>query len=100
MIRLALATTLALIAVPTVGRSAGPTPCVARSFETEMVKAACEKGGQDEARKQMSAFILKQAPKPEKGKPAMSCKACHSSLAPKFERTPDALSFYKALGGK
>jgi len=100
MIRLALATTLALIAAPTIGRSAGPVPCAARSFETEMVKAACDKGGQDEAKKQMQAFVAKQGPNPQKGKPAFSCNACHTSLAPKFDRAPDAVAFYKALGGK
>lgn len=99
MIRMALVTVLTLMLAPT-ARSAAPTPCVAKTFDTEMVRAACAKGGQDEARKQMSAFMLKQAPKPEAGKPAMTCKACHSSLAPKFEKTADALSFYKALGGK
>lgn len=94
----AIALTLA-IAAPVGVRTAGP-PCVTKEFKTEMVKAACEKGGQDEAQKQMKAFVAKHAPKKVKGAPIFTCNACHTSLAPKFERKPDAVEFYKALGGK
>jgi hypothetical protein len=65
-----------------------------------MIKAACEKGGQDEALKAMKEFVAKKAPKPQKGQPIFTCNACHTSLAPNFERKPDAVEFYKALGGK
>lgn len=90
---------LTAVTAPVAGRTAGP-PCVTKEFKTEMVKAACEKGGQDEAQKQMKAFVAKHAPKKVKGAPIFTCNACHTTLAPKFERKPDAVEFYKALGGK
>ena len=89
----------AAVVAPAAGRTAGP-PCVTQEFKTEMVKAACAKGGQDEAQKVMKEFVAKHAPKKQKGAPLFTCNACHVTLAPKFERKPDAFDFYKALGGK
>lgn len=99
MTRIVLAVVLAVGVSPAATRTAGPA-CVTTDFKTEMVKAACAKGGQDEAKKQMTAFTNKHAPKKTKDAPLFTCNACHSSLAPKFERKPDAVDFYKALGGK
>jgi hypothetical protein len=102
MTRVMLIAALALasaIASPAAGRAAGP-PCVTTDFKTEMVRLACQKGGQDEAQKQMKAFVAKYAPKKTKGAPIFTCNACHTTLAPKFERKPDAVEFYKALGGR
>lgn len=99
MIRIVLAVVLAVGVSPAATRTAGPA-CVTTDFKTEMVKAACAKGGQDEAKKQMTAFTNKHAPKKTKDAPLFTCNACHTSLAPKFERKPDAVDFYKALGGK
>jgi hypothetical protein len=89
-----------VVASASASRAAGP-PCVTTDFKTEMVRLACEKGGQDEAQKQMKAFVAKYAPKKKtKGAPIFTCNACHTTLAPKFERKPDAVEFYKALGGR
>jgi hypothetical protein len=102
MNKLILASALAMawaIASPAVGRTAGP-PCVTTDFKTEMVRLACQKGGQDEAQKQMKAFVAKHAPKKTKNTPLFTCNACHTTLAPKFERKSDAVEFYKALGGR
>lgn len=65
-----------------------------------MIRTACDKGGQDEAKKVMVEFVKLKAPKPTKGAPPFNCKTCHTALAPTFERTADAVEFYKALGGK
>ena len=99
MIRIVLAVVLAIGVSPAATRTAGPA-CVTTDFKTEMVKAACAKGGQDEAKKQMTAFTNKHAPKKTKDAPLFTCNACHTSLAPKFERKSDAVDVYKALGGK
>jgi hypothetical protein len=100
MILVALLGLVSAIASPAAGRAAGP-PCVTTDFKTEMIKLACQKGGQDEAQKQMKAFVAKYAPKKKtKGASIFTCNACHKSLAPKFERKPDAFELYKALGGR
>ena len=99
MILVSILGLVSAIASPAAGRAAGP-PCVTTDFKTEMVRLACQKGGQDEALKQMKAFVAKHAPKKSKGKPLVTCNACHTTLAPKFERKPDAVEFYKALGGR
>jgi NAD-dependent SIR2 family protein deacetylase len=66
--------------------------CVHTEFKTEMVKQACEKGGQKEAKDAMKAFM--------KEKKIKSCNQCHSKLAPKYELKADALDQFKKLGGK
>lgn len=88
------------IAMSSAAVRAGGPACVQKEFKTEMVKAACAKGGQDEAKKVMTEFVKKAAPKPSKGAPPFTCNACHTSLAPNFDKKPDAVEFYKALGGK
>lgn len=79
---------------------AGP-PCVTKDFQTEMVKAACAAGGQDEAKKQMTLFVSKHADKGQKlTKKLFTCNACHSTIDPNFDRKPEALDLYRKLGGK
>jgi hypothetical protein len=68
------------------------TACVHTDFKTEMVKQACEKGGQKEAKDAMKAFM--------KEKKIKSCNQCHAKLAPKYELKPDALDQFKKVGGK
>ncbi len=68
------------------------TACVHAEFKTELVKQACEKGGQKEAKDVMKAFM--------KEKKIKSCNQCHSKLAPKYELKADALDQFKKLGGK
>ena len=68
------------------------TACVHTEFKTELVKQACEKGGQKEAKDVMKAFM--------KEKKIKSCNQCHAKLAPKYELKADALDQFKKLGGK
>lgn len=68
------------------------TPCVTKDFKTEMVKAACAKGGQKQAKDVMKAW--------NKEKKIKSCNQCHEKLAPKYELKKDGLEQFKKLGGK
>lgn len=72
--------------------SAQSTPCVGKTFKTDLVKTACVKGGQKEAKDVMKAFM--------KEKQIKSCNQCHSKLAPNYEQKLDALDQYRKLGGK
>ena len=72
--------------------SALAEPCVRKDFKTEMVKTACEKGGQAAAKDAMKAF--------NKDKKIKSCNQCHSKLAPNYELKADGVEQYKKLGGK
>lgn len=67
-----------------------------------MIKAACAKGGQDEAKKQMIAFVAKNGAKGEKltKSKVFTCNACHDKLDPTFDRKPEAFDLYTKLGGK
>lgn len=66
--------------------------CVHKEFKTETVKAACEKGGQKEAKEVMKAFM--------KANKLKSCNECHKNLAPKYDLKPDAHEKFAKLGGK
>jgi len=66
--------------------------CVKKEYKTEMVKAACEKGGQKEAKAVMQAF--------NKDKKIKSCNQCHTKLAPKYELKANAVEQFSKLGGK
>jgi hypothetical protein len=66
--------------------------CQHKEFKTEMVKAACEKGGQAEAKEVMKKF--------NKDNKIKSCNECHSKLAPSYELKADGLEKFKKLGGK
>jgi NAD-dependent SIR2 family protein deacetylase len=68
------------------------TACVHTEFKTELVKQACTKGGQKEAKDAMKAFM--------KEKKIKSCNQCHAKLAPKYELKPDALDQFTKAGGK
>ena len=69
-----------------------PSPCVHTDFKTELVKQACEKGGQPEAKTAMKAFM--------KEKKIKSCNQCHAKLAPKYELKKDGLDQFQKAGGK
>lgn len=91
---------VAAVATASTNAPAGP-PCVTKDFQTEMVKTACAKGGQDEAKKQMTLFVAKNAEKGQKlTKKLFTCNACHATIDPNFERKDDALELYRKLGGK
>jgi hypothetical protein len=51
-------------------------PCVGKKFDFPKVKAACEKGGQAEAKKIMKAAVKKMK---ADGKD-VNCKSCHTEL--------------------
>jgi hypothetical protein len=72
--------------------SAQSTACAHQEFKTELVKQACAKGGQKEAKDAMKAFSKDHAIK--------SCNQCHSKLAPSYDLKPDGLDQYRKLGGK
>jgi len=64
--------------------------CVHKEFKTELVKQACQDGGQQKAKDVMKAFMK------EKTK-IKSCNGCHAKLAPNYELKPDGLEqFQKA----
>jgi cytochrome c5 len=67
-------------------------PCKTTDFKTDMVKAACAKGGQDEAK-----AVMKKLQKEAKLK---NCNACHSKLAPDYPLKDDGLEQFKKAGGK
>ena len=67
-------------------------PCIRTEFKTELVKAACAKGGQKEAKEAMKKFA--------KDNKIKSCNQCHAKLAPKYELKDDALQQFQKLGGK
>jgi NAD(P)H-nitrite reductase large subunit len=66
--------------------------CVHTDFKTELVKQACAKGGQKEAKDVMKAFM--------KDKKIKSCNQCHTKLAPKYELKADGLDQFTKAGGK
>ena len=67
-------------------------PCKRTDFKTELVKAACAKGGQKEAKETMKKFA--------KDNKIKSCNQCHAKLAPNYELKDDALAQFQKLGGK
>lgn len=77
-------TAFAFCALFTAGLAAGtaqagdeePKPCSAKDFKYAKVKAACEKGGQKEAKKLMKAAVKKMK---ADGKD-VNCKSCHNDL--------------------
>lgn len=68
------------------------TACVHKDFKTELVKQACEKGGQIEAKNAMKAFM--------KEKKLKSCNECHSKLSPSYDLKGDGLEKFQKMGGK
>ena len=66
--------------------------CQRTDYKTEMVKQACEKGGQKAAKDAMKAWM--------KEKKLKSCNQCHSKLAPTYELKADGVEQFKKLGGK
>ncbi|HWN68971.1 MAG TPA: hypothetical protein VNM90_15140 [Haliangium sp.] len=71
--------------------------CVRKEFKTTLVKDACTKGGQGEAKKVMKKFLsTAKAKNPE----VKDCKSCHTTLSPDYKLTPNALEMFKKSGGK
>lgn len=70
--------------------------CVRTTFKTKLVEAACKKGGQDAAKKDMKTF-LKTA---KKKNADLNCQSCHTKLAPDYPLKPDGMKLYKEYGGQ
>jgi hypothetical protein len=91
-----IATVAAIIGALTFANVSAPeaadTPCVTKDFKTEMVKTACTKGGQKEAKEVMKSW--------NKEKKIKSCNQCHAKLAPNYELKADGVDQFKKLGGK
>ena len=94
---LAAACGLFLIAVPQMAQAG--VPCATRNFKTTLIRDACTKGGQDEARKVMKKFL---ATAKVKVSSIQDCKSCHSAISPnsKYPRKPDALELFIKAGGQ
>lgn len=67
-------------------------PCKRTTFKTELVKNACQRGGQPAAKDAMKAFI--------KEKKIKDCNQCHAKLAPDYALKADGLDQFRKLGGK
>lgn len=92
-----ITTIVAALGVASLTASAGDgdakaAPCQHKEFKTELVKAACDKGGQPAAKDAMKAF--------NKEHKIASCNKCHSKLAPSYDLKADGLDQFKKLGGK
>jgi hypothetical protein len=72
--------------------AADAAPCMTKDFKTEMVKQACTKGGQSEAKDAMKKFM--------KEKKFKSCNVCHAKLAPRYELKADGFEQFQKAGGK
>ena len=71
--------------------------CARKEFKTELVKKACEKGGQAEAKKVMKKFM---ASAKKVNAAIKNCKSCHEGLKPDYKLTKDGLKMFKDAGGK
>jgi hypothetical protein len=74
------------------GEAQAVTACVTKEPKTELLKAACIKGGQPAAKDAMKKFM--------KDAKIKTCNACHTKLAPKYELKKDAHEQFKKAGGK
>jgi NAD-dependent SIR2 family protein deacetylase len=83
---------LTFVTLSTPAAGADAAACVHTEFKTELVKQACEKGGQKEAKDVMKAFM--------KEKKIKTCNQCHAKLAPKYELKADGLEQFQKVGGK
>jgi len=66
-------------------------PCHRSEFKTDLIKNACAKGGQPEAKAVMKQFVREKKIK--------TCNQCHTKLAPTYELKPDGLAQFQKLGG-
>ena len=88
------------VAIPVVvvvmGTASAGKSCARTKFQTVLVRDACQKGGQDEAKVQMKTF-LKQAKKKEA---TLGCASCHSKVGGDYPLKPDGLKRFVEHGGK
>ncbi len=101
MIKLGLASLVAaalatLSIVTWSGTADAGAPCKRAKFETKLVREACKKGGQVEAKNVMKKW-MKEAKKKNAN---IACASCHSKVAGAYPNKPDAMKIYKELGGE
>ncbi|MBA3452609.1 MAG: hypothetical protein H0T42_05860 [Deltaproteobacteria bacterium] len=89
---LAGALTFATVSTVSAPTADAADKCQRSDFKTELVKQACEKGGQKAAKDAMKTWM--------KEKKLKSCNQCHSKLAPTYELKADAVAQFQKLGGK
>jgi hypothetical protein len=85
-------TIVATLGFATLSPADASDPCHRTAFKTVMVKEACAKGGEAQAKTVMKKFM--------KEKKIKSCNKCHSKLAPTYDLKPDGLKQFQDLGGK
>ncbi len=95
IVTLVCAVSLALVFIVPAG--AADKPCARTTFKTKLIKAACAKGGQKQAKKVMKAFVAKKKKTNDK---IENCSSCHSKLGPAYPLKSNGLSLFKAAGGK
>jgi hypothetical protein len=71
-------------------------PCSRAKPQSKLLSDACTKGGQDEAKKQMKAF-LKEA---KKKNGDLTCNSCHAKVGGEYPLKPDGAKMFQELGGK
>lgn len=96
MLSFGLAGILGAVTVSSPQEAIAGAACKRTEFRTEMVKAACTKGGQSAAKAAMKKFVA-TAKKQEAG---LNCQSCHSKLAPGYDLKADGFDKFKALGGQ
>jgi hypothetical protein len=84
--------TLAFASLTAEPADAEGTACVHKDLKTDLIKQACEKGGQQEAKTAMKAFM--------KEKKIKSCNECHAKLSPSYDLKPNGLDQFTKAGGK
>jgi hypothetical protein len=77
--------------------SSADDACVRKEFKTKMVKDACTKAGQPEAKKVMKMFLATAKSKVAEVK---DCASCHATLSPDYKLKPNALELFQKAGGK
>ncbi|MBE7450770.1 MAG: hypothetical protein HS111_18330 [Kofleriaceae bacterium] len=87
--------TLAFAGLTTHEASAGK-PCARTNHETKFLADACKKGGQDEAKKVMKAFLKDY----KKKNPKATCQSCHTKVGGDYPLKPDGLKLFKEAGVK
>jgi len=85
-----------LVGFGLLGAAHADDACKTTKFSTQLIKDACAKGGQKEAKEVMKKFTKEARAK----KPSIDCKSCHAKIGGSFDLKPDGLAQYRELGGQ
>ena len=88
----ALVAAFGFATVSSMSTASAEDACQHKVLKTEMVKAACAKGGQKAAKDAMKKFM--------KDAEIKSCNQCHSKLAPTYDLKNDGFDQFAKAGGK